>query len=280
MLLLLFSGSLPNQDKSVGKICLELEFLISLISTSALYKQLGEVGGVLELTSQRQFYLHSTSAEKFPESPLPCHCFNRKQGADHRSHSANTGCQLQQEDHHMHSLVSAYARQHRLPHMLWCSFTLNFLTFPHTLICTSSLSSHPLPLLWMWPCSADNLFSFSHSFYSSNCFCRSLFTSPTPALTTSTKLTPQARSVESVGGVRCWHFPPPMHWAQLQDWTACLLAVALVCFWSDQPPTRVVEGTDSLLSTVQPPTNQIYTSQGAAFSCRGQKLYCRSCFWR
>ncbi|KAK5884945.1 hypothetical protein CesoFtcFv8_018708 [Champsocephalus esox] len=86
-------------------------------------------------------------------------------------------------------------------------------------------------------------FSLSSSIHSFNCFSRSLSTSPTPALTTSTKLTPQARSVESVGGVRCWHFPPPLHWARLQNWTACSLSFSLQ-YASDQTslPTRVVEG--------------------------------------
>lgn len=52
---LLFSGSLPIQDEPVGLICLGLESLIPIMSTCILYKQLGEVGGVLWLTSARQF---------------------------------------------------------------------------------------------------------------------------------------------------------------------------------------------------------------------------------
>lgn len=88
VVLLLFSGCLPSQDKSVGIICLGLESLIPIMSTRVLYKQLGEVGGVLRLTSASQLYLHSISAKKqkkIPESLLPCHRFNRERVADHKA---------------------------------------------------------------------------------------------------------------------------------------------------------------------------------------------------
>lgn len=60
---LLCSGSLPNLSEPVGLICLGLESLIHIMSTSILYKQLGEVAGVLQLTSPGQFYLHCTHAK-------------------------------------------------------------------------------------------------------------------------------------------------------------------------------------------------------------------------
>lgn len=82
---LLFSGSLPSQDEPVGLICLGLESFIPIMSTCILYKQLGEVGGVLRLTAPSQFYLHSTSAQKFPESHLSCHRLSRKRVADHKA---------------------------------------------------------------------------------------------------------------------------------------------------------------------------------------------------
>lgn len=82
---LLCSGSLPSQDEPVGLICLGLESLIPIMSTCILYKQLGEVGGVLRPTYPSQFYLHSTSAKKFPESLLPGHRFNRERVADHKA---------------------------------------------------------------------------------------------------------------------------------------------------------------------------------------------------
>lgn len=48
---LLFSGFLPNWDEPFGLICLGLESLIPIMSTCMFYKQLGEVGGVLQLTN-------------------------------------------------------------------------------------------------------------------------------------------------------------------------------------------------------------------------------------
>lgn len=77
----------------------------------------------------------------------------------------------------------------------------------------------------MLPGSADDLSQLSPP--------ASLLTSPAPALTTSTKLTSQACSAESVGGVRYWHLPPPtlppppLHWAPFQDQTACSLTQSL-----------------------------------------------------
>lgn len=89
-----------------------------------------------------------------------------------------------------------------------------------------------LPLLLMPPGSADDLSQLSPP--------ASLLTSPAPALTTSTKLTSQACSAESVGGVRCCHLPPPplppppLHWAPFQDQTACSLTHSLTL-----PPPRI-----------------------------------------
>lgn len=98
----------------------------------------------------------------------------------------------------------------------------------------------------MLPGSADDLSQLSPP--------ASLLTSPAPALTTSTKLTSQACSAESVGGVRCWHLPPslsppppppppPLHWAPFQDQTACSLTHSLTHFPSaanqTTPPTSV-----------------------------------------
>lgn len=96
-------------------------------------------------------YLHSTFAperkKKSPEFLQLCHPFNRERGveADHRSHSANTGCQLQRDDHHTHTLAShmfGSAHSHTRSAALSLS---NFLTFPRTLICTSSPNSRPVP---------------------------------------------------------------------------------------------------------------------------------------
>lgn len=98
-----------------------------------------------------------------------------------------------------------------------------------------------LPLLLMPPGSADDLSQLSPP--------ASLLTSPAPALTTSTKLTSQACSAESVGGVRCCHLPPPplppppLHWASFQDQTACSLTHSLTLSPSASnqttPPTTV-----------------------------------------
>lgn len=73
------------KDRSVGIICLGLKCLFPIMSTFVLYKQLVDVGGVLRLTSPSQSYLHSTSAQKSPESLLPCHRFNRERVADHKA---------------------------------------------------------------------------------------------------------------------------------------------------------------------------------------------------
>lgn len=237
---LLFSGFLPSQDEPVGLICFGLESLIPIMSTCILYKQLGEVGGVLGQTSPCQIYLHSTSnthkkkKKKFPESLLLCHRFNRKQVADHKATLQTQAVNFSETTTirtHNHTHCGSHMLSNTHSHTLSAALSLSkFLTLPHTLIYTSSLNSRPLPLLWMLPCSVDDLsHSLPPSIHCFNCFSRSLSTSPTPALTTSTKLTPQARSVESVGGVRCWHFPPPLHWAQLQVWTACLLSLSLQC---------------------------------------------------
>lgn len=125
---------------------------------------------------------------------------------------------------HTHTLTearicsAAHTPTHSAAHSLSKS-----LTVPRTLIYTSSPNSRHLPLLWMPPAQTVSLTLLSHS---SNCFSCSLSTSPTPALTASTKFSPQARSVESVGGVRCWHFPPPLLWARLQHRTACSLPLS------------------------------------------------------
>lgn len=134
MVLLLFSGCLPSQDKSVGIICLGLESLIPIMSTRVLYKQLGEVGGVLQLTSVSQLSLHSTSAKKKKsQSPfyptiasIASKWLTTKPLCKHRlSTSAR-------RPPYAHTRL-AYAQQHTLPHMLCCSFTLKL----------SHSSSHP-----------------------------------------------------------------------------------------------------------------------------------------
>lgn len=130
----------------------------------------------------------------------------------------------------------AYVWQRALPHTHTRSAApslSNFLTFARTLICTSwPVSRGPYPLLWLWASGADTRFSHP-SLPTASAAPFSL--PPTPALTTSTKLTPQARSAESVGGVRCWHSPPhhhpptqPLHWARLQDLTACSLSLTVL----------------------------------------------------
>lgn len=182
------------------------------MSTCAPYKQLGEVGGLLWLTSPRRFFFicialllqkEGKKKKKNPQNFLQlCHPFNRERGADRRSHSANTGCQLQRDDHHTHTLAShMFGSVHSHTRSAALSLS-NFLTFPRTLICTSSPNSRAVPP----PLDAGRLVRavFSHIHASAAPF----FASPAPTLTTSTKLTPQARSVESVGGVRCWHSPP------------------------------------------------------------------------
>lgn len=158
-------------------------------------------------------------------------------GGDRRSHSANTGCQLQRDDHHTRTLAShmfGSAHSHTHTHTRSAAPSLsNFLTFARTLICTSwPVSRGPYPLLWLWASGADTPFSHP-SLPTASAAPFSL--PPTPALTTSTKLTPQARSPESVGGVRCWHpplshHPPtqPLHWARLQALTACSLSLTVL----------------------------------------------------
>lgn len=136
VVLLLFSGCLPSQDKSVGIICLGLESLIPIMSTRVLYKQLGEVGGVLRLTSASQLYLHSISAKKKikkSQSPfypaiasIASEWLTTKPLCKHRlSTSAR-------RPPYAHTRL-AYAQQHTLPHTLCCSFALKL----------SHSSSHP-----------------------------------------------------------------------------------------------------------------------------------------
>ena len=153
---------------------------------------------------------------------MPCHHLARERVADHKATLQTQAVNFNETTPHTHTRLAS-ALQHTLPHTLGCSFALKL----------SHISSHPYlhfysqlspltpPLDMALQCSRSFLLS------SSSCLCRSLFTSSTPALTTSTKLTPQARSVESVGGVRCWHFPPPLHWARFQAWTACSLSLSL-----------------------------------------------------
>lgn len=160
--LVLFSGCLPSQDKSVGIICLGLESLIPIMSTRALYKQLGEVGGVLRLTSASQLYLHSKKKKKKSQSPfypsiasIASKWLTAKPLCKHRLSISATTTTIRTHEAHICSATHTHTGSAALKLSL-----SNFLTAPHTLICTSSLNSHPVPLLWMLPCSADDL---SHS---------------------------------------------------------------------------------------------------------------------
>lgn len=80
-------------------------------------------------------------------------------GADRRSRSANTGCQLQRDDHHTHTLAShMFGSAHSHTHSAARSLS-NFLTFARTLICTPVQSLGPDPLLWLRASGAHTLFS-------------------------------------------------------------------------------------------------------------------------
>lgn len=141
---------------------------------------------------------------------VPCHWFRSDRVVDRR-YSARTCCQLQLDSHRMDTVTHTQTQTKAQI----CSAAP---TRP------SQLSPPTALTYWMLP-PILKPFSLLSSIHPSSCLFFS--TSPTPrTLTTSTKLTPQARSVLSVGGVRCWHFPPPLHWAQLQHWTGCLLSLS------------------------------------------------------
>ena len=80
--------------------------------------------------------------------------------ADRRSHSANTGCQLQRDDHPAHTLAShMLGSAHSHTHSAAPSLS-NFLTFVRSLICTwSPVSSGPPPPPRLWASGTDTLFS-------------------------------------------------------------------------------------------------------------------------
>lgn len=129
-----------------------------------------------------------------------------------------------------------------------------------------------LPLLLMPPGSADDLSQLSPP--------ASLLTSPAPALTTSTKLTSQACSAESVGGVRCCHLPPPppppppLHWAPFQDQTACSLTHSLsLRLESDHPSHHRNSNRGGPAPSLQPFKARTHTHPPAQITKVREGLY-------
>lgn len=124
------------------------------MSTCILYKQLGEVGGVLQLTSPSQFYLHSTSAKKKkkknPQNPfypaiasIASEWLTTKPLCKHRlSTSARRPPYARTITHIEAHICSA---THTPTHSLLLFHSQSSLTVPHTLIYTSSLNSRPHP---------------------------------------------------------------------------------------------------------------------------------------